>query len=82
MGILVESSIAYFDNNGDYDDQYLPTIEELLQTNLRKAGFGVGEAGKEHIRGAVEECLGEARSIDQNTSALSVSSGGDRGERP
>ncbi|OBT60059.1 hypothetical protein VE03_10422 [Pseudogymnoascus sp. 23342-1-I1] len=49
-----------------------------LHTNLQKAGSGVEEAGKEHIRGAVEECLEDARSIDQNTSALNVSFSGDR----
>ncbi|KFZ18279.1 hypothetical protein V501_01302 [Pseudogymnoascus sp. VKM F-4519 (FW-2642)] len=78
-GDQVESSIAYFGNSGDYDDDYFPTIEELLHTKLQKAGFGVGEPGKEHIRGAVEECLGEVRSIDQSTSALRVSSSGDQG---
>ncbi|OAF54971.1 hypothetical protein VC83_08596 [Pseudogymnoascus destructans] len=70
-GNQVETSIAYFDNFGDYNDHYLPTIEELLHTHLQKAGSGVEE-----------ECLEDARSIDQNTSALNVSSSGDRGEQP
>ncbi|OAF59984.1 hypothetical protein VC83_03080 [Pseudogymnoascus destructans] len=75
-GDQVESSIAYFGNGGDYDD--FPIIEELLHTKLQKVGFSVGKPGKEHIRGAVEECLGEVRSIDQSTSALSVSGEGGR----
>lgn len=33
-------------------------------------------------RGAVEEYLGKVRSIDQSTSALSVSFSGDQGEHP
>lgn len=64
MGISVESSNAYFGNSGNYGDDYFPTIEELLYTKLQKAGFGLGEPGKEHIRGAVEECLAKVRSID------------------
>lgn len=81
FGILVETSIAYFDNFGDYDDYYLPTIEELLHTNLQKAGSSVEEVGKEHIRGAAE-CLAHTRSIDKNMPGLSVSSSSDRGEQP
>jgi hypothetical protein len=81
LGILVESSIAYFGNSGDYDDDYFPTIEELLHTKLQKAGFGVGEPDKEHmIRVAVEEGSWKARSIDETTSALSDSSSGHQGE--
>ncbi|OAF59176.1 hypothetical protein VC83_04382 [Pseudogymnoascus destructans] len=81
-GYQVKSSNAYFGNSGDYSDDYFPTIEELLHTKLQTAGFGLGEPGKEHIRGAVEECLAKVRSIDQDTSVSSVSSSGDQGEHP
>lgn len=39
----VESSSYYNGGNDENDDDYFPTIEELLHTELRKEGFGVAE---------------------------------------
>jgi hypothetical protein len=81
LGILAETSTVYSANNEETDDDGLPTIEELLQTTLRKEGFGVGGPDTEHAISAVGKVDSErGSSVDHSTSAFSGSSGGNLGE--
>ena len=68
-------------NDETDDDRDLPTIEELLFTNLQAQGFTTGGRGPDQTS-RVEEVAADERggSIDQSRSAQSDNSGGSPGE--
>ncbi len=88
MGIQTGTGTVYRrsdkanDDETDDDDRDLPTIEELLFTNLQAQGFTTEDRGPDKT-GGVEEAASEEKggSVDQSNSAQSDELGGSPGKR-
>jgi hypothetical protein len=79
------SSTIYSSNDkeeGEYDDDDLPTIEDLLYTTLKKEGFATEDSSPDHRVRGVGKVAVEKRGCftDYNRSVLGQDSGGSPGK--
>ena len=82
-GLWSGAGAVYNGNGVESDDDYFPTIEELLFTKLWKEGFVTEDGSRDNTDQGVEEVASEERSgsVDHSRSASGDGSGGSRGER-
>lgn len=71
--ILAETGTIYSDNykeNNDDDDDYLPTVEEILYTALHKEGFAMEGSSPDHTARGIDEVAPEetSSSVDHSRS--------------
>jgi hypothetical protein len=80
---LVETDIIYSENNKEYNNNYFPTVKEILYTALHKEGFAAENSKPDKTAQEIDERSSRERSssIDHSMSTPDDGLGTSKSER-